>query len=306
VQTFRADVAEARVIRSFLFVPADSEKKLAKAAASGADALIVDLEDSVLPGERPRARGIAKAFLAERREPALWVRINPVDSEDALADLSELLPAAPAGIVLPKPRGADDAARLAQMLDRLERENNLPAGQTRILPIVTERPAALLTLGGYARPTPRLAGLTWGAEDLGTAIGASATRDEQGHWLAPYELARSLCLIAAAAAGVPAIDTVFTDFRNTAGLARYAANARRDGFAGMLAVHPSQVPVINDAFTPSAAEIDRARRIVELFEANPDAGALALDGEMVDRPHWLQARRILEIAEGFNPGKAGQ
>ncbi|HET6630546.1 MAG TPA: CoA ester lyase [Woeseiaceae bacterium] len=283
--------------RSFLFVPADSEKKLEKAAGSGADALIVDLEDSVVPAERPRARGIAKEFLEGRHAPALWVRINPLDTEDALVDLSELMPTAPAGIVLPKPEGADDALRLAEMLGELEQENNLPVGQTRILPIATERPAALLALGGYARATPRLAGLTWGAEDLSTALGALATRDEQGRWLPAFELARSLCLIAAAAAEVPAIDTVFTDFRNIAGLEDYCARARRDGFCGMLAIHPSQVPVINRAFVPSAGEIERARRIVALFEDNPEAGALGMDGEMIDRPHWLKARRVIELAE---------
>ncbi len=287
--------------RSFLFVPADSEKKLAKAAAGEADALILDLEDSVVPAERPRARGLAKAFLQERHRPALWVRINPLDTEDALADLTELMPAAPAGIVLPKPRGAVDARRLSEILDELEQANNLPVGQTRILPIATERPAALLSLEGYAQPLPRLAGLTWGAEDLGAALGALATRDEQGRWLPPFELARSMCLIAAAAAEVPAIDTVFTDFRNTPGFEDHCARARRDGFCGMLAIHPSQVPVINRAFVPSAGEIERARRIVALFDENPEAGALGMDGEMIDRPHWLQARRVLELA-----GRAGQ
>lgn len=287
--------------RSFLFVPADSEKKLEKAAASQADALIVDLEDSVAQEEKPRARDIAKAFLEERHAPALWVRINPLDSDDALEDLSELMPTAPAGIVLPKPRGADDALQLSRLLDQLEQENSLPAGQTRILPIATERPAALLSLDGYAQAMPRLAGLTWGAEDLAAAVGATATRDERGRWLPPFELARALCLIAAAAAEVPAIDTVFTDFRNTAGLEDYAARARRDGFCGMLAIHPSQVPVINRVFVPSAAEIERARRIVALFEANPGAGALGMDGEMIDRPHWLQARRVIALAERRDP-----
>ncbi len=283
--------------RSFLFVPADSERKLEKAAASGADAVIVDLEDSVAPRERPRARGLARAFLEGEHAPALWVRINPLDTDDALADLAELMPVAPAGIVLPKPRGPADALRLAEMLDALEQENNLPLGETRILPIATERPAALLSLDGYAQPMPRLAGLTWGAEDLSAALGATAIRDEQGRWLPTFELARSLCLVAAAAAEVPAIDTVFTDFRDAAGLEAYANRARRDGFCGMLAIHPSQVEGINRAFVPGADEIERAQRIVALFDANPDAGALGMDGEMIDRPHWLQARRVLELAE---------
>lgn len=284
------------MIRSFLFVPADSEKKLEKAAASDADALIVDLEDSVAARERPRARGVARAFLEGAHRPALWVRINPLDTEDALADLAELMPTGPAGIVLPKPRGPQDALRLSEMLDALEQENNLPFGETRILPIATERPAALLSLGGYAQPMPRLAGLTWGAEDLSAALGASAVRDESGRWLPTFELARSLCLVAAAAAEVPAIDTVFTDFRDTAALEAYAGRARRDGFCGMLAIHPSQVEGINRAFVPSADEVERARRIVALFDANPDAGTLGMDGEMIDRPHWLQAQRVLELA----------
>ncbi len=284
-------------MRSFLFVPADSEKKLEKAAASGADAMIIDLEDSVAPRARPRARDVARAFLEGQHAPALWVRINPLDTEDAREDLARLMPMAPAGIVLSKPRGPRDTLQLSQMLDALEQENNLPPGQTRILPIATERPAALLSLEGYAQPMPRLAGLTWGAEDLSAALGASAVRDEQGRWLPTFELARSLCLVAAAAAEVPAIDTVFTDFRNTAGLEASAERARRDGFCGMLAIHPSQVEAINRAFVPSADEIERARRIVALFEANPDAGALGINGEMIDRPHWLQARRVIELAE---------
>lgn len=302
MQAIGVDVAETRVTRSFLFVPADSEKKLLKAIESDADAVIVDLEDSVAANERPRARQIACDFLSAHREHDLWVRINPLDTEDALADLRALVPAAPAGIVLPKPRGARDAVQLAKLLDVLEQESDLPPGTTGILPVATERPAALFHLQEYAASTPRLAGLTWGAEDLCTAVGASANRDQHGNWLAPFELARSLCLFAAAAAEVPAIDTVFTDYRNMDGLAAYAANARRDGFSGMLAIHPEQVGIINDAFLPSAAEVERAKRIVALFAANPDAGTLGMHGEMVDRPHWLQAKRLLEIAERLKTG----
>lgn len=285
------------MIRSFLFVPADSEKKLEKAASLDADALIVDLEDSVAADARPRAREIAKAFLAGRHRPELWVRVNPIDTEDALLDLAELLPAAPAGIVLPKARGANDVARLAERLDELEQEGSLPAGEIRILPIATERPEAVFAMQGYTRETPRLAGLTWGAEDLSAALGALAVRDEGGAWLPPYELARTLCLLAAAAAAVPAIDTVYTDYRDTRGLSEYAARARRAGFSGMLAIHPAQVPVINEAFVPSAGEVERARRVVELFDANPGAGSIGMDGEMLDRPHWLRARRLLALAE---------
>lgn len=282
--------------RSFLFVPADSEPKLAKAAQCGADALIVDLEDSVAAAARPKARQLAAAFIDGEHDAAIWVRINPLDSEDSLKDLQAVMPAAPDGIVLPKPKSAGDAKLLSKILLVHEEENGLEQGRTAILPIATERPEALFAIQGYIDSTRRLSGLTWGAEDLSAALGASATRDDEGDWLPPYQLARSLCLMAAAAAGVPAIDTVYTDYRDAKGLARYAAAARRDGFEGMLAIHPGQVGIINDAFIPTRAETERAQRIVDLFAANPDAGTLGLDGEMIDRPHWLQAKRILETA----------
>jgi citrate lyase subunit beta/citryl-CoA lyase len=283
------------MIRSFLFVPGDSERKLEKATNVGADALIVDLEDSVTAQSRPRARELASGFATGRS--GIWIRINPVDSSDALADLEAVMPAAPDGIVVPKPRSADDVLRVAVKLDELEDRHGLGAGRTKILPLCTERPRALFALDSYVGSTPRLAGLTWGAEDLGAALGARANRDESGNWLPPYELARSLCLVAAAAAEVPAFDTVYTDFRDGDGLARYASNAARDGFAGMLAIHPAQVEVINEAFSPRAEDIRRAERIVALFDQNPGAGALALDGEMIDRPHLIQARRILALVK---------
>ena len=283
--------------RSFLFVPGDSERKLEKAAESNADALIIDLEDSVAASERPRARKTANEFVSSHGDRVLWIRINPLDTEDALADLRELMPAGPAGIVLPKPQSARDAIQLAKLLDVFEQESNLPQGQTSIMPIATEQPAALFHLHEYAGATPRLAGLTWGAEDLSASVGASANRDNDGNWLPPYELARTLCLFAASAANVAAVDTVFTDYKEAKGLARYAANARRDGFSGMLAIHPDQVDPINDAFRPSSEEIDRAKRIVALFADNPEAGTHGMDGEMIDRPHWLKAKRILDIAQ---------
>jgi len=284
------------VSRSFLFVPADSERKLEKAGTCGADALIIDLEDSVAAAARPKARKLAAEFLKKEYDANIWVRINPLDSADALEDLKAVMPAAPGGIVLPKPRGAGDTNQLAKLLDVLEQESDLDPGATGILPVATERPAALFSMGEYAESTARLAGLTWGAEDLSTAVGASTNRDESGNWLPPYQLARSLCLFAAAAAGVPAIDTVYTDFKDADGLAEFAAAARRDGFEGMLAIHPEQVAIINQAFVPTSAETERAQRIVELFAANPDVGTLGMDGEMIDRPHWLQAKRILETA----------
>jgi len=296
VQALGIDAAEAAVSRSLLFVPADSTRKLDKARSCEADALILDLEDSVAPSARPAARDLAVQFLGTRPSADVWVRINTLASPDALEDLEALLPAAPAGIVLPKPVGASDACELANLLERLEQQNALVPGSTRILPISTERPEALFRMHEYAGATPRLAGLTWGAEDLSAAVGAAANRDDNGRWLPPYELARSLCLFAAAAAGIPAIDTVYTDFRDVEGLRLYASRARRDGFEGMLAIHPAQVPVINAAFMPTEAEIERADKIVALFADNPDAGVASLDGEMIDRPHWLQAKRILDTA----------
>ena len=291
------------MIRSFLFVPGDSERKLEKAGGVGADAIIVDLEDSVTAENRPRARELARDFITGRDD--VWLRINPVDSGDAVADLQAVMPAAPGGIVLPKARNADDATRLATRLDELESRYGIPTGQTRILPLCTERPRALFSLDSYVGATPRLAGLTWGAEDLSAALGARARRDQDGDWLPPYELARSLCLFAAAAAEVPAFDTVYTDFRDLEGLASYAARAVRDGFSGMLAIHPAQVATINDAFSPRADEIRRAERIVALFRENPGAGALALDGEMIDKPHLVQARRIIALAEKLKTRQQG-
>lgn len=282
------------MIRSLLFVPGDSERKLEKARAAGADAIIVDLEDSVTAESRPRARELAREYIEGCDD--VWLRINPVDSAEAMHDLQAVMPAAPSGIVLPKARSADDATRLATKLDELEGRFGIPAGHTRILPLCTERPRALFSLDSYVGATPRLAGLTWGAEDLSAALGARARRDERGNWLPPYELARSLCLFAAAAAEVPAIDTVYTDFRDVEGLASFTARAARDGFTGMLAIHPAQVATINDAFSPSSEEIERAERIVALFRDNPGAGALALDGEMIDKPHLVQARRVIALA----------
>ncbi len=281
--------------RSFLFVPADSERKLQKAGGVGADALILDLEDSVAAGARPEARVLAREYLAGKDN--VWVRINPIDTGDAQADLDGVMPSAPTGIMLPKPTSAAAAIELADRLSVLEAKHGIDAGSTRILPLCTETPEALFTLNSYIGATDRLMGLTWGAEDLSAAVGAATNRDENGNWLPTYEMARSFCLLAAAAAEVAAIDTVFTDFKNADGLRRYASNARRDGFSGMLAIHPAQVETINAAFVPTAEELERATRIVELFETNPGEGAIGLDGEMIDRPHLLQARRLLDMAQ---------
>jgi len=283
--------------RSFLFVPADSERKLQKAGGVGADALILDLEDSVAADARPEARVLAREYLAGKEN--VWVRINPIDTDDAQADLDGVMPSAPSGIMLPKPKSAVAAIELSERLSVLEAKHGIDVGSTQILPLCTETPEALFTLNSYIGATDRLMGLSWGAEDLSAAVGAATNRDENGNWLPTYEMARSFCLLAAAAAEVAAIDTVFTDFKNADGLRQYASNARRDGFSGMLAIHPAQVETINAAFVPTAQELERATRIVELFEANPGTGAIGLEGEMIDRPHLLQARRLLEMAKNI-------
>jgi len=280
--------------RSFLFVPADSERKMRKAGSVGADALILDLEDSVAADARPDARLMAREYLEGKDN--VWVRINPIDTDDAKADLAGVMPSAPAGIVLPKPRSALAAIELDEILSGLEASHGIDPGSTGILPLCTEHPEALFTLNSYIGATSRLAGLSWGAEDLSAALGAMTNRDEDGNWLPTYEMARSLCLLAAAASEVAAFDTVFTDFKNSEGLRRYASNARRDGFSGMLAIHPAQVDLINAAFVPTAEEIQQAARIVELFESNPEMGTIGMDGKMVDRPHYVQALRLLELA----------
>jgi len=281
--------------RSFLFVPADSERKMEKAEGVGADALILDLEDAVAAAARPAARKLAAAYLQGKSD--VWVRINPLDTDDAVSDLDAVMPSAPAGIILPKPRSGADAVALAKHLDRLEAQQGIEPGSTKIMPLCTEHPAALFSLDSYIGATSRLYGLSWGAEDLAAAVGASINRDEKGGWLPQYELARSLCLFAAAAAEVAAVDTVYTDFEDLDGLLGYATQARRDGFNGMLAIHPAQVDVINSAFEPTAEELEHARRIIRLFDENPGAGTVGLDGKMFDRPHLVQARRLLHVSD---------
>jgi citrate lyase subunit beta/citryl-CoA lyase len=288
------------MFRSLLFVPGDSEKKIAKAVTIGADVVILDLEDAVAPSRKEAARGIVREALntsVAQRSCTLFVRVNPLGSSLCLEDLGSVMAGRPDGIVLPKAVSADDTLRLSKHLDDLETDNGIESGTTRIVPVATEVPQALFTLGTYRVAGPRLAALTWGAEDLAAAVGALDNKDPDGRWSAPFELARSLCLFGASAAGVPAIDTLHADFRDSAGLAESSRRARRDGFAGKLAIHPDQVAVINAAFTPTAEEVERARRIVELFEANPGAGALSLDGRMLDLPHLVQARKTIELAE---------
>ncbi len=272
-------------LRSLLFVPGDRPERMEKALGLGADALILDLEDSVALEKKAEARGAVAAFLARPGRPVtLFVRINPLDGGMAADDLAAVLPGRPDGIVLPKAEGAASLRGLDALLG---------ASDARILPIATETPAAMFRLGEHGGVTERLIGLTWGAEDLPAAIGARSAREADGRYTEPYKLARSLTLFGAAAAGVAPIETVYPDFRDLDGLARYAADAARDGFTGMMAIHPAQVVVINAAFTPSDVDIAHARAVVAAFAASPGAGALSLDGRMIDAPHLKQAERLL-------------
>jgi citrate lyase subunit beta/citryl-CoA lyase len=287
-------------LRSMLFVPADSERKLAKALASPADVLILDLEDAVAEARKPLARGMAAEFIAaqsSRIGARLYVRINPLDTAWAMADLAAAVAPGLAGIMIPKTRSAADIVRLSFGLDALEARAGMAPGSVRIVPVATETAEAMLNMHSFmATPLPRLEGVTWGAEDLSAAVGALSNRDEHGGYSPLYEWAGSLCLCAAAAAGVPAIDTLHADFRDEAGLLAACRTSRRRGFRGRIAIHPDQVDVINAAYSPSEAERAQAQRIVDAFAAQPDAGALSIDGVMVDRPHLVQARRTLGLS----------
>ena len=274
-------------LRSLLFVPGDRPERFGKAAASGADAVILDLEDSVSADRKDEARAAVAEYLAAPREVTTLVRINPLASKHAEADVAAVLPHSPDGVMLPKAEGASSIAGLRDLLQG----KRLP-----ILPIATETAAAIFELGSYREVSTELMGLTWGAEDLSAAVGASDTREADGGFTAPYQTVRSLALFAAHAAGVPAIETVFADIRDLDALAAHAARARRDGFSGMMAIHPAQIPVIHAAFRPSEEELREARAIAAAFAASPRAGALQLNGRMIDRPHLLHAQRILEQA----------
>lgn len=281
-------------LRSLLFVPGDRPERFAKAAASGADAIILDLEDSVSLANKDAARHAIADYLAGTREVVTLVRVNPLDGHLTAADVAAILAAGPDAIMLPKAEGAPSIAQLDTILrSEAARDASLPP----ILPIATETAAAIFTLGSYREAKDRLLGLTWGAEDLPAAIGATTSREADGSYTSPYEVARALTLFAAHAAGAAAIDTVFPAIKDEAGLAAYAARARRDGFTGMMAIHPSQVEPINAAFTPSADEAARAQAIVDAFAANPGAGVLQVDGKMVDAPHLKQAKHILSLAD---------
>ncbi|CAN7747403.1 CoA ester lyase [Variovorax sp. LjRoot84] len=287
-------------LRSMLFVPADSERKLAKATGSSADVLILDLEDAVAAAQKPAARAAATSFIAKeagRLSSRLFVRINPLDSGLALEDLAAVVMPGLAGIMLPKTFSAADVLRLGHYLDALEARCGMPGGEVRIVPVATETAQAMLTMASFVPGIPRLAGITWGAEDLSAAIGAVSNREADGSLSPLYVMANSLCLCAAASAGVAAIDTLHADFRDAAGLAASCATARRRGFRGKIAIHPDQVDIINAAFTPSEAELAAAQRVVDAFAAQPDAGTLSIDGVMVDMPHLKQARRTLGLGD---------
>jgi citrate lyase subunit beta/citryl-CoA lyase len=283
-------------MRSFLFVPADSERKLAGAADGDADALVLDLEDSVLPARKPLARQMLAQWMAGRDAgERIWVRVNEPGSADLLADLAAIVPLRPAGVVLPKITGPEDVATVSSFLMMAEAIHGRPAGCTRIIAICTETPLAVLRADALAQATlPRLAGLIWGGEDLGSVLGADSSRTAEGRWRPVYEHARTQCLLVAAALGILAIDTVYVDVRNDDGCRRSALEARADGFSAKVAIHPAQVPIINAAFAPTDAEIAAAERVIAAFDAG--AGAVVLDGKMLDVPHLKAARRLLANA----------
>lgn len=284
-------------MRSLLFVPADGESKLDKAMASGADAVIIDLEDSITPERKDQARAAALDFLkrarADTQRPRLLVRINGLETGMTDADLDAIVAGEPDAIVFPKAEGGASVVHLDAKLTAREAIAGVPEGQIKVLAQAVESAAGLFAAGTFRSASTRLIGLTWGPEDLSAELGADANRDAQGELTEPYRLARSMCLYAAAAAKLSAIETVYVDFRNSEGLRRDTEAARRDGFTGRLAIHPAQVPVINDVFTPTAAQVEKAKAVVAAFAAQPGAGAVGIDGKMYDRPHLARAQRLL-------------
>jgi citrate lyase subunit beta/citryl-CoA lyase len=282
-------------LRSLLFVPGDSERKFARASGCGADALILDLEDAVAPAQKPAARAHVAGLIDQEKTRgwAFFVRINPFDTGLTLDDMAAVVKPGLDALLIPKADGADDVIRVAHYLDALEARAGMTRGSVKLAVVCTETPRAMFNLGSYASAHPRLVGLTWGAEDLGAAIGATDNKEADGAWTAPYQFARTQCLFAAAAAEVAPIDTLYADFKDAEGLARECRRSRRDGFTGRVAIHPDQVATINQCYAPSDAEIAQARRIVEAFEANPGAGTLGIDGKMYDIPHLKAARKTL-------------
>ena len=282
-------------LRSLLFVPGNSERKFMRARASGADALILDLEDSVAPAQKPAARQLAAKLLDDRspREWSFLVRVNSLDTDLALDDLSAVVKPGLDAVMIPKANGAEDLQRFGHYLDALETRAGMPPGSVKMAVVATETAKAMFALHTYASAHPRLAALTWGAEDLSAALGATDNKEPDGAWTFPYQLARAKCLFAAAAADVIPIDTIHAEFRDLDGLERDCRRSRRDGFLGRMAIHPDQVATINRCYAPSEAEIAHARRIVEAFAANPGAGTIGIDGRMVDIPHLKAAQKTL-------------
>jgi citrate lyase subunit beta / citryl-CoA lyase len=286
--------------RSWLFAPGDSEPKMTKAAGGAADVAVFDLEDAVAPESKADARALVAGFLTGQSNvdrARLWVRVNPVDGPHALPDLAAVLPAGPGGIMLPKSRGRADVELLDHYLSALEVSAGIEPGRTAVIALVTETAEGMFSTGGY-RGAPRLVAMSWGAEDLADSVGAGVNRNPDGSYGFTYELARSLCLLGAAAAGVTPVETIQADFRDLDGLRRRAEKVRRDGYRGMLAIHPDQVPVINAAFTPTGAELAAAQEVVDLFAAHPGAGTVSHRGAMLDRPHLARARALLAAAGG--------
>ncbi len=287
--------------RSWLFVPGDSAKKLGKAADTGADVIIVDLEDSVAASNKAAARDLSCAWLTEQRRAAQfgrWVRINALDTPFWRDDLAGVMPGAPDGIMLPKSAGPASVQTLAAELYELEQACGIPTGSTKILALVSETAEAAISIPSYASASlPRLHGLVWGGEDLSAAIGAARKYDAHGRWTDAFRYVRVQTLLTAHAKGVLPLDTLHADFADAEGLKRIAEEARADGFGGMLAIHPAQVPVINAAFSPSEAELAQARAVIAAFAAQPDAGTLQIDGKMIDRPHLVLAKRLLGMAD---------
>ena len=285
-------------LRSLLFVPGDSDRKFVKASGSGADVLILDLEDSVAPSRKDEARAMVAALLedAAPREWAFFVRVNPFDTGLTLADMAAVVKPGLDGLLIPKANGAEDIARIGHYLDAFEQKAGMDIATVKLMVVATETPAAMFALGSYAPAHPRLVGLTWGAEDLSAAIGASVNKRVDGEWSFPYQVARAQCLFAAALAGVAPLDTLYADFRDAEGLERACHEARRDGFIGRIAIHPDQIVTINHCFSPSDEDIAEARTIVVAFEAQPDAGTLGIGGKMYDIPHLKAARRTLAAA----------
>ncbi len=292
-------------MRSYLFVPGNDEDKIVKAFDTDADAVILDLEDSVAPSERNRARAIVcdalEALTPDMRKacPKPYVRVNPLGDGESFRDLDAIMPGKPAGIVLPKSRSGEDAKKISEMLVSKESEMALTTGTVKLIVIATETARSMFGLGSYGGATPRLIGMGWGAEDLSADMGATANRGEDGRFLSPYMLARNLCLYAAHAARIDAIDTVYVNYKDHEGFQQECLEALRDGFTSKMAIHPAQVPIINEAFTPTKSQVDKAKAIIDAFEEAGNVGVIGLDGEMFDRPHLTRSKKLAARAEEY-------